>query len=884
MKRILLFLFIIFSFFTLVSCGNDEESGNDIPPVEEPTISGEETVVPTPEPQPTPQPTPTPAPVITKEMLEAAIFEGDQVDYDGEVHSLEVTNVPDGVEVTYKNNDKVNPGNYYVSATLTYGDITVTKTAYLKINQLTPELTAEAEQTVLLYGGNVYPKYEINNTEQTVVFTVYKDGKEVSEKSLFTEGEYTVEIIAKKSKFYVEDSITVNVTVVSSLFGLNFEDRTFEWDGTEKTILLNSEENVPSDYEVVYENNVGTDAGVYYAYAYVKDPEGNVVETQAATLNIVHPTNEEFETYLDGFFYEYLEDDLLSINIFCENPSKWGFDIANYEASWYSYEPTTEEDFIEGKKYFNDLYTELKAFENAPLSPLQQVAYNKVEDFLLENIALYEIEDIEFMRIVYVDSFGGYVADFATYMEAYSYRSEEDVLDIIEFINSTETAFPSYLGFVADKAEHGYGLSRYTVSKMRQFLYDIIEQGEDYYLADAICARINAVDSSILTAEQKASYCAQVVNAMDTAYLKGVQDLYDGLEAYLDVLPEEESGYWSTYETGEELFTAELESLLGLEDFNMDAYIAELEAEFKRTNNLASDAQSNLVSKFGIKTNEQFYALLESYPIFEGTPEEMVKYLEEFAPNVVPNLKSKPNIEIKEMDEASAKVSNAVAYYMKSALDNTGSEHITLNPLKLGDANDVLGTLAHEGYPGHLYAYVYSKEIGQHDLSTIMTNTAHAEGWATYVELALYEYVINTTDDPNLKVIVEYLYANQLNGYLIYSMFDAYVHCRGWDASDISYWLQKNYGYKEEDGDETGEEIYNLLIETPVTYAAYAYGKLFFVKLHDQAKEILGSFYNEIEFNGMLLSKGWTNLGELQNTYNEYMTAKCHKHGLEFVA
>ena len=83
-------------------------------------------------------------------------------------------------------------------------------------------------------------------------------------------------------------------------------------------------------------------------------------------------------------------------------------------------------------------------------------------------------------------------------------------------------------------------------------------------------------------------------------------------------------------------------------------------------------------------------------------------------------------------NEYALKVSNAVAYYMKSALDNTGSEYITLNPVKLGSStsNDVLGTLAHEGYPGHLYAYVYSKELGLSNIATVMTSTAHGEGWA----------------------------------------------------------------------------------------------------------------------------------------------------------
>jgi uncharacterized protein (DUF885 family) len=68
----------------------------------------------------------------------------------------------------------------------------------------------------------------------------------------------------------------------------------------------------------------------------------------------------------------------------------------------------------------------------------------------------------------------------------------------------------------------------------------------------------------------------------------------------------------------------------------------------------------------------------------------------------------------------------------------------------------------------------------------------------------------------------------------------------------------------------------------PTTYAAYGYGKLYFVKLHNEAQKVLGVYYDEIEFNAMLLSRGWTSLGELENTYLEYMRAKCHKLGIQF--
>ena len=124
-----------------------------------------------------------------------------------------------------------------------------------------------------------------------------------------------------------------------------------------------------------------------------------------------------------------------------------------------------------------------------------------------------------------------------------------------------------------------------------------------------------------------------------------------------------------------------------------------------------------------------------------GTPEELIEYLKEFAKTIVPDLKTSPEIHISYMDETVAEFSTAVAYYMNSALDSYDHEYITLNPLNLSDKNDTLATLAHEGYPGHLYSYVFAKESNIHNINKAMKNLTFGEGWATYVQLKLFQYI-----------------------------------------------------------------------------------------------------------------------------------------------
>ena len=57
------------------------------------------------------------------------------------------------------------------------------------------------------------------------------------------------------------------------------------------------------------------------------------------------------------------------------------------------------------------------------------------------------------MDINYIDQFGGYPADFTTYMEAYELRREQDIKDVISYIESLPEAFASYVTYVQDRID-----------------------------------------------------------------------------------------------------------------------------------------------------------------------------------------------------------------------------------------------------------------------------------------------------------------------------------------------------------------------------------------------------------------------------------------------
>lgn len=854
--KILLLVVMLFFAFNLAACG--DELPTDEPVTEEVT-------------QPTDSETEY---LYTLEDLEAIPFNDKTVTFNDKTHRITIasTDIPEGVKVTYSGNNQKQPGTYTIVATIKYKDLVVKKEATLIIEALPSVLSSDMESaTFLLYEDTIRFTYLLNNEKQTVEIHYFDGDKEVSLGDVHHPGTYTAKLYARASYGYADSNVVeIPFTVLQSEYGVTFTSKEVTWDGTEKSIEV--EGTLSDGYTVTYEGNTGTEAGDYFAVAKIKDSEGSVVDELRAVLSIENPENAEFAAYLDQFIVDYCEGDQYMVNLFFANPEAFGFE-AHYDVFWYTYEANAFDDFAEGVAAYQEALDELYTYKDYRKSDDQEVAYRKVESLLKEEIEYYSDPKAMYRKLLYIDSFGGYVSSFLSYVEDYPFRNKTHVQDILDYLEACVEAFPSYLIFVEEKTNAGYPYSDYTLREMRSYLKEILDNGEEYYLADVLDDRIDELE--FLTSEEKETFKSQIRSDIQTKFMPAVETLYEGLEPYLGKLAAEDEGYWAAYgEEGKADYLAELQGLLGLTDFDIDAYITKVANENSRTGAATMDALMKIYNKHG----STYQKVIDNTVVLDATPEEMMEYLREFAKTIVPELKSTPKIVIKEMDQATAKVSNAVAFYRKSTVDATAVEYVTLNPLKLGDGNDLLSTLSHEGYPGHLYAYVFSKEANLPVVSTIMTSTAHAEGWATYVESQLYLYAAKQSVDENFQMVMDYLYQNSLSGFILETRIDVGVHYEGWTIEDIASYLDA-MGYSS----DSAGDIYRTVIEMPSQYAAYGYGKIVFHELHNNARRTLGDAYSEVEFNEMLLSKGWTDLGELYNTYKEYMLRKCHEVGVNFV-
>ena len=600
-------------------------------------------------------------------------FEGMEVEYDGQEKALVVEGLPEDATVTYTGNNKTEPGNYGVKAKVVFSDGSrVTLSAKLIIKKCTSVLTAEEVQEALSFGGAV-PSFSLNNTEQTIVVN-----------PIFKPGVYEMELYAEENAHYTESNhvfITFTVKKGNDL-GVVFDSKNVMYNGEEQKIEAT---NIPEGYHVEYENNKGTEQGVYNAVCKVYNPSNELALTVNALLKIENEDYAPFNEYLTEFFADYLGYDYIAWNIFTLDSAAFGLvrdenDPYNVP-QWYTYETLGENYMAEAYEEMKGYHDLLLAFENERLSYNQRISFDRLNEFFQSSIDYYNPENgyDSLATLRYIDQFGGYAADFPTYVDSYSLKNKQDIEDLFAYFKSLPQAFESYLTYASDRITAGYPISDYTIDEMVKYLKSVIDDGTEYYLNDLFTNKINAC--TFLTDAEKSAYALQVDEYMAEYFIPAHQTLATQLVTYKGNC--EVEGYLSSYgEVGKKQFVYDLKDLLGMPNLNMDQYGRYLSSKINTYSsklNGVINQYYQLAAKNKVAYNA-FVALLNgSSAVGIQDPNEMLVYLKEFATTIAPELETTPEITVKYMDDSVANVSNAVAYYMKSALDNYSSEAITLN-------------------------------------------------------------------------------------------------------------------------------------------------------------------------------------------------------------
>ena len=186
------------------------------------------------------------------------------------------------------------------------------------------------------------------------------------------------------------------------------------------------------------------------------------------------------------------------------------------------------------------------------------------------------------------------------------------------------------------------------------------------------------------------------------------------------------------------------------------------------------------------------------------------------------------------------------AFYLIPCIDNTEKNVIYINRSHNMEKLHLYTTLAHEGYPGHLYQTTYFASKKPNPVRSLLTFGGYVEGWATYAEMCSY-YL--TPLEKKQAVL-----AQKNNSLLLglYARADIGIHYDGLSLQDTIKFFSK-YGIQDK---ETIGEIYQLIVSTPANYLKYYIGYVEILELKKEAADKKGKKFSQKEFHRAVLDIG----------------------------
>lgn len=210
----------------------------------------------------------------------------------------------------------------------------------------------------------------------------------------------------------------------------------------------------------------------------------------------------------------------------------------------------------------------------------------------------------------------------------------------------------------------------------------------------------------------------------------------------------------------------------------------------------------------------------------------------------------------------------APAFYLTAPLDDTDNNVIYINGKNSPCGLELYTTLAHEGYPGHLYQTVYSNRtslaLNENPVRELLWYGGYLEGWALYVEFLSYDYAAELMQEKNRPTDATYIELEKHNRSLqlcLYSLLDIMIHYDNASPSQLAGILQ-NFGITKS---SSVNAVYSYIAEEPCNYLKYYLGYLEILALREKAHTLWKDAYTDYTFHKFYLDCGpsdFTSLSE----------------------
>jgi uncharacterized protein (DUF885 family) len=446
----------------------------------------------------------------------------------------------------------------------------------------------------------------------------------------------------------------------------------------------------------------------------------------------------------------------------------------------------------------------------------------------------------------------GIQAQLPILLSQYTLGNEKDVISYLKTLSSIDDYFKSAIEFEKVKADAGCYMSNKTLS-------DIVSQCNEFtgtsdnLLISSFNERIDNI--KFLSVNKRNKYIAINCNLVNKVVIpsyqylaKELSDLSPKCSPHLGLSQFETGKEYYQYlirsTTGSDKTVSEIEKMINTQ-LHKDIYLLNTLCENSDVSAILS-GQIN-APNFPKDTIQKDYLSIinhDSKATSSSTSNQILKYLIKKMTTDFPPPAS-TNFILKEVP-ASLSSHLSPAFYLSPQIDDPDNNVIFINKPEQLSCESLFTTLAHEGFPGHLYQTTYFLEKSPSLIRYTLDCGGYSEGWATYAELYAYKYLYKDSKVRNAII------SNSRFSLALYCLADIGINYHGWSLDDTKDFFAK---YSVSDT-ETVNKIYDCMIEEPANYLKYYVGYLEFMHLKESMKKKRGDAYSDIEFHRFVLENG----------------------------
>ena len=529
-------------------------------------------------------------------------------------------------------------------------------------------------------------------------------------------------------------------------------------------------------------------------------------------------SDRQFRTFTRSLFQTEVSANTISLHYTLRSPSDYG--IADIPATYGS----LSSDSVAAKASVRNVLSSLQEFDPGTLSSENALTF-KILDTYLKNAStgtdylLYQEP---------LGSVSGIHTQLPVLLSEYSFYDTQDVETYLALLKETPSYFDSVIRFEQKKAASGLFMPDYQADSVLDTCQSFIDMGKENYLVSTFDERIASLD--LLPENKKDSFRKENMELVTEEIYPAYQNLITAIKSlkgkgmneqglshfpygkkYYEYLVRQTTGCNESISRLRLMTRAQI-----LEDLSaMQKILFPADAALTQASVLEQTSPDSMLDDLRSKITDTFPEIPDVDFQVKYVPESMQDYL-------------------------------SPAFYMIPAIDNLTENVIYINNGQTASGLNLYTTLAHEGYPGHLYQTVYFSASEPDPIRSILDFGGYVEGWATYAEMMSYYLA------PLPKTEASLLQKNSSVILGLYALADMGIHYDGWSVTDTVRFFS-DYGINDPNAVQS---VYKLIIGSPANYLKYYIGYLKFYELKKEMADAMGNQFSQKEFHRAVLDVG----------------------------